>query len=192
MLKYSPVVLAVIVLLGVIVALIPRGTTEASSGVVLRGVSLKLYPAADQQAEWRFEADTITADPESGETTIDRLRRGERFVSGKLDTEVRTDRLTIDASDNLRSTSARLYIPAQCLTVSISGTDAQPVVIDQQTGFSGPRARIQYPDAIFTAGPVQASFDLKQVNFQNTSLQANLDSTEQCVNGKLVPRRTNQ
>jgi len=191
-LKYSPVVLAVIVLLGVIVALIPRGTTASSSGVVLRGVNLRLYPAADQQAEWRFRADTITADPTSGETTIDELKRGERFVSGELDTVVRTDRLTIDASDNLRSRRAELYIPAQCLTVNIDGTDAKPVVIDQQSGFSGPKARIVYPDAVFSAGPVQASFDLKQVNFENTSLEANLDSTEECVNGKLVPRRTTE
>lgn len=188
MLKYSPLVLAVILLAGLIVAFIPRPQTVSTSGVVLRGVNLKLYPATDAQAEWRFRADTITSDPTTGETRIDELKRGERFVAGELDTVVRTESLTIDSSDNLRSRRAELYIPAQCLTVNIQGTNEKPVVIDQQSGFSGPRARIQYPDLVLTAGPVQASFDLKQTNFENPVFEANLDSTETCVDGKLVPK----
>ncbi len=67
--------------------------------------------------------------------------------------------------------------------------DEDPVIIDQQSGFRGPRALIVYPDTVFRAGPVQASFDLKNANFENTVLEANLDSTQECVDGRLVPRR---
>lgn len=189
-LKYSPAVLAALLVFAAAFTLLPQGTTDAASaGVVLRGVNLRLYPAQDVSAEWRFRAGEITYDPLKAESTVNRLSRGERRVDGKLDTVVRTDRLTIDASDNLRAGRAELYIPSQCLRVQLTGTAKDPVIIDQQSGFRGPRALIVYPDTVFRAGPVQASFDLKNANFENTVLEANLDSTQECVDGRLVPRR---
>ena len=190
MLRYSYALLAALLVFALVVALLPEPPSlKAQSGVTLRGVSLRLYPAQDAQAEWRFRAPSITFDPLSGETDIERPDVGQRMLNGAVDTTIRTERLAIDANDNLHTQQADLYIPAQCLTVKLTGTPKQPVVIDQQIGFSGPQASMIYPDTIFTAGPVQASFDLKQTSFTNPKLDAQLDSKQDCVNGQIVPRR---
>lgn len=190
MLKYSYAALGALLVFAVVVALLPEPPgVSAQSGVTLRGVSLRLYPAQDTRAEWRFRAPSITFDPLSGETDIERPEVGQRIVNGKVDTTISTDKLIIDANDNLRTQRADLYVPAQCVTVKLTGTPEKPVVIDQQSGFSGPQASVVYPDVTFTAGPAQASFDLKQTNFQNNKLTAQLDGTQDCVNGQLVPKK---
>ncbi len=192
MLKYSYALLVALLVLAVVVALLPEPSTlSAQSGVTLRGVQLRLYPAQDTQAEWRFRAPSISFDPVSSETNIERPEVGERIVNGKLDTTITTDRLIIDASDNLRTQRADLYVPSQCVTVKLTGTQEKPIVIDQQSGFSAPKASIVYPDVTFAGGPVQASFDLKQTALQDGKLTARLDGTQDCKNGKLVPKKKN-
>lgn|GEM_PF-7052856 len=192
MLKYGWYALGALLAFGLLLAALPEGTvSRAGTGVTLHDVKLRLYPALEQgaNAEWHFAAARITYDPSTGETRVARPDRGERLVDGKVDTTIRTQELTIDPSNNLRTITAELYIPSQCVRVQLRGTTANPIRIDQATGFRAERARVVYPDVVYAMRDMQADFALKNVQAADSSLVANLDSTETCVNGRIVPRR---
>ena len=189
-LKYSWLALGVLLAFGAVVAVLPETSSpSAEGGVILRDVHLRLYPAQDPKAEWRFRAPDITFDPLSGDTEILKPQQGERWVRDdqglKLDMTITTDKLTIDSGDNLRTPKARLYIPAECTTLHMQGDDTRPVRIDQSSGYSAPRGSLIAPDMELDYADMTVSFEL----YANGTLKANKfysNSGKTCVNGRIV------
>lgn len=191
MLKYGWLALALLFVFGAAFTLFGRpADTGRTTNVVLRGVQLRLYPTQDQNAEWRFAAGEVTYDPVASQTNITRPTQGERYVrdvSGgyQLDSTLSTNALTIDASSNLRMERATVYVPSQCATLTLTGTTQNPVIVQQDVGFIAPDSRLRFPGVTGGFKDIQASFNL-DVQRGEPKFTSNLDSTETCVNGRIV------
>ncbi|AWN22251.1 hypothetical protein DKM44_02530 [Deinococcus irradiatisoli] len=194
MLKWSALALAAMLVFGVVFALLPSAPSVRGSGVSLEEVKLRLYPAQDPGAEWRFAAQQIKVDPEKGETALDQLGRGERWVTGPrdqlhLDMTIKAQSLIIDNQDNLHARKAELYTLADCSTFTLSSSDQQQVIINQQGGYSAPRGRIRSPIYNGAFRNITANFDFS--NFQaEQDVGAALDASPPttCVNGQIQNR----
>ncbi|MBB6099297.1 hypothetical protein HNR42_002735 [Deinobacterium chartae] len=188
MLKYAPWALLALIALGIVVALLPTPRVEAGAGVQLSGVSMRLYPAQDPDAVWVFRTDRIAYNPQKGESRLEGLQNGERRVRGKLDMTIRTDQLTIDAYDNLRTPQAVLTIPEQCATITLGDPQGGvPVLIDQDRGFSGPSVRMETPSYTLVGKSISAPFDLgADTSIRGAEFVGDLDSPFECVGGKVV------
>lgn len=194
MLKVSLLVLGAMLLFGLVFALLPTQVSTAKSGVTLQNVKLRLYPAQDPQAEWRFAARQITVDPEKGENTLDGLGRGERWLtrSGEvpqLDMTIKASKLVIDAQDNLKTQQAALYTLADCSTFTLSGTAQTPVTINQQGGYSAPRGTISSPIQQGAFRNITANFDFSAFNAeQDPGMEFHTAPPTHCVAGQIQPR----
>ena len=194
MLRLSGLVLAALLLFGLIFALLPAAPSVASSGVTLSGVQLKLYPAQDPQAEWRFTAQQISVDPQKGETALDQLGQGARWVQGEQgqlqeDMTIKAQKLIIDAQDNLHAKQAQLYTLADCSTFTLSSLGQQEVIINQQGGYSAPRGQISSPVQSGAFKNISANFDFS--NFQaeqDPGAEFHTAAAQRCVNGQLEAR----
>ncbi len=201
MLKWSAAALVAIVLFGLVFALLP-GTTRPQdrTGVRLRGVSLRLYPAQDPNAEWRFQAPDLAFDPVKEEATITGLERGERWARPPVDAQhpaqplgldltLRTQQLTIDANDNIRTKEANIYLPRDCWSLDLRSNPAQQVLIDQNQGISAPAADIHSPAYNGQFSSVNVSFDLSRSNLvQEPGATVNPSPDVECVSGQIIPR----
>ncbi|WP_043816839.1 hypothetical protein [Deinococcus maricopensis] len=193
MLKLSLTALAVLLAFGLVFALLPSKAPADTTGIRLEGVSLQLYPARDPDAQWRFGAQNVQYDPVSNESVLTGLSRGERWVPNpqtgtpELDTTLSASTVKIDGSDNLLMNKAQMVVVRECTSLDLSGTAQEPVKVDQAYGYTAPNARIRFPDGTWTMRNVRASFDLKDTNGEDQALQANLDQTQRCENGRLVP-----
>ncbi len=109
-------------------------------------------------------------------------------MHGRLDMTIRTTDLSVDSTDNLRAQTATLYLPKLCTSVQLgSPGNPIPVVIDQQTGFSGPDVYLTAPDYTLTAKSIRASFDLKQTSSRDPRFLGTLKPTKTCRDGHIVP-----
>lgn len=193
MLRVSLLVLLGMLAFGLVFALLPAQVSKAQSGVRLQNVQLRLYPAQDAQAQWRFAAKQITVDPEKGENTLEGLGQGERWVTDggqpRLDMTIRASTLTIDAQDNLKTTQAALYTLADCSTFTLSGTPQDPVVINQQGGYTAPRGSISSPIQSGAYRHISANFDFSAFNAeQDPGMEFHTAPPTHCVAGKIQPR----
>ncbi|WP_420597313.1 hypothetical protein [Deinococcus sp.] len=195
MLRFSLWALAAMLLFGLVFALLPTSPDVAASGVTLQDVKLRLYPAQDQQAEWRFEAKTISVDPQKGDTSLEQLGQGARWVkdkSGTLqeDLTIQASQLIIDKEDNLHANKATLYTLADCSTFTLSSSAEQQVVINQQGGYSAPRGEISSPIQSGEFLNVSSNFDFSNFRFDEQLPGAQFASvaSQKCVDGKLQPK----
>ncbi|PYE55928.1 hypothetical protein [Deinococcus yavapaiensis] len=194
MLKYGWLALVVLVVFGAAFTLLrPPASVGSTTDVVLRGVRLRMYPTQDQSAEWRFAASEVTYDPVASQTNITRPTQGERYVrnaSGifELDSTLSTSALTIDANSNLRMTRATVAIPSQCASATLTGSQASPVVVQQDVGFVAPKATMRAPSYSADVTDMQATFALV-VQRGRSKLRLNPDSTAECVDGKIIQQR---
>ena len=193
-LKYGWLALALLVVFGAAFTLLrPPTVTGRTTNVVLRDVQLRLYPTQDQNAEWRFAASEVTYDPVASQTNITRPTQGERYVrdaagSFQLDSTLSTSALTIDANSNLRMTRATVTVPSQCATATLTGSEANPVVVQQDVGFVAPKATMNAPSYSADVTDMQATFALVvQRGYGETRL--NPDATAECVDGKIIQQR---
>ena len=179
-------------MLGVIVSVLPVSNKKPLEDVRLEGVKLELYPAADPDAKWKFQASEVIYSPETHESQVTLQGIGVRIVKDKLDLELRASHLTIDGNDNLRTRAAEVYIPKGCWTVKLGSgaTASDGVLIDQNTGFRATTAEMTGPKLVSKGGPLDAAFNMSdenaRFNMQNTVDSVDPDSKQTCVNGKLV------
>lgn len=195
MLRYGWLALVALVVFGAAFTLLdPPDEAGRNTNVVLRGVEFRLYPSQDENAEWHFAAREVTYDPVEGQTRITRPTQGERYVRDltgtyQLDSTLKTSRLTIDASSNLRMTKATVYVPSQCATLTLSGTERNPVVVQQDVGFIAPKGTLESPTLSGDIKDLQATFALF-VQRGRSNFRSDLDSTAECVDGKIIQQRS--
>jgi hypothetical protein len=150
----------------VILAILPeRERTLPDQRILLENARVTLYPEADQQAVWRFEAPEASYDPERGESTLLRIEDGRREVGGDVDFTVASERLVINRRDDLLGELVFAYLveTGECLTMQ--GSPEAPVLIDQRRGmFDVPVLTITGPSwgDDTRLERMRVSFDLQQ------------------------------
>jgi len=156
-------VLGATVVLLVGLSLLPQRARAVPGGtIVLSSARVTLYPQADPAAVWHFAAERVDYEPDVGETTLHDIGDAARTVGGKTDFTLASERLTIDAQENLRGQHIEVYIPDADWTLDMRGEPGTPVVIDQQQGrFSAPFLDISGPDIESSAQDAGMDFDLK-------------------------------
>lgn len=107
---------------------VPAGTVE------LTGARLTLYPQADPEAVWHFNAERVDYEPDLGETTLYMIRDAERSVDGETDFTLESERIVIDAQENILSEHIEVYIPDMGWTLDMRGRDGVQVLLDQERG----------------------------------------------------------
>ncbi|ADY27112.1 hypothetical protein Deipr_1981 [Deinococcus proteolyticus MRP] len=199
MLKIGSYVLGALVLFAAVFALLPASSPRTETGATLHGVSLTLYPASDPDASWRFEANQVVNDPLSGETHLSRLKDGGRWLrerdaagqlTGKtvLDARLAADDLTIDRQDNMVTDAATITLVRECAVVKLTGNDAQPVRVEQNTGFSAPLAEVDSPAIVGEVLDMRMTFDFEILeSSEKSSFGWDMNAAEQCVGGERVP-----
>lgn len=132
--------------LGFLAVLPERQRTLPDHRIMLSDAQVTLYPAADPQAIWRFQAPEASYDPERNESTLYRIDDGRREVEGNVDFTVASEKLTIDRRDDIQGqlVFAFLVETGECLTMQ--GSAEAPVLIDQRQGvFEVPVLEINGP-----------------------------------------------
>ncbi|MFC6616419.1 hypothetical protein [Deinococcus radiophilus] len=199
MLKVGSYVLGALLLFALVFALMPASSPRTATGATLNDVSLTLYPANDPEAHWTFQADQVVNDPLSGETHLSTLKEGGRWVNGLdasglptgekvLDARLAADDLTIDSQDNMTTREATITLIEQCADIHLSGNDAQPVVVQQNVGFSAPLAEVDAPGFKSEIPDLAMTFDFTITGGSADSQTGwDMNATEQCVDGQIVP-----
>lgn len=147
MLKTALLLFAVTVAALVILAVLPeRERTLPDQRIMLSDARVTLYPEADPQAIWRFQAPEASYDPERNESTLYGIDDGRREVAGDVDFTIASERLTINGRDDILGelVFAFLVETGECLTMQ--GSAEAPVLIDQRQGkFEVPVLEISGP-----------------------------------------------
>ncbi len=188
MLRFALSALLVLLLLVLLVAFLPTPRSSDASSVELSGVKMRLYPRTEEKGVvWLFGVKSMAFDPASRESTLSGLEQGKRLGKGKLDMTLETKTLTIDQNDTLFSDFVTLTIPKECTTFTFgqSGTP-RAVMIDQNSGFSGPNVRYKSADAVLSAKSVQSDFALKNLRMPGARFLGDLDAPVECRKGKIV------
>lgn len=134
-----------ILLLGLFVlTLLPEGTRVLPEATIeLRNARVTLYPEADPAAIWRFNAPRARFDPNASTTELFGIDDGERTVDGVVDFTLRSERMVIDARDDLIAPRLDAYLIADAWDVMMEARDSRNVRVNQQTGrFEVPHVEI--------------------------------------------------
>jgi hypothetical protein len=134
-LKIALLLFAVTITVLVVLSLLPeRRAALPDQQIKLSDTKVTLYPQADAEAVWRFEAPRAEYDPEEGQSDPFEIDDGRREVDGEVDFTVASEQLTINRQDDILGELifAFLVETEECLTMH--GTSDSPVVIDQQEG----------------------------------------------------------
>jgi hypothetical protein len=174
------IALAVIAALGAIFALLPSPPLPARGDVLLKDVTLALYPAADPDAKWSFTASEVRYNPDSRESTVIAPQDGRRVVNGKTDLTLAADEVTIDAADNIRVQQADIFIPEGCYLLRLGRPSGQPVFIDQSSGYKAPYVDIRSTNYRETGTNFDASFDLSTMGIDVEKLTVVDGGKETC------------
>lgn len=160
--------LGAVVAVLLIVALLPQHQRPVPSSVItLDNADVTLYPQADPQAVWSFQAPTVRFDPDRRETTLLDIRNGKRVVNGETDFTLASDELVIDDRDDLRGQHVTAHLLSQDVTLDMVGRGGRQVLIDQQRGqFQVPRVTVSDPHANTIV------FEDMRIGFDFTTFQA--------------------
>ncbi len=166
MFRLALIALVLVVGLLLVLALTPeRRRTVPDSTITLAGAEVILYPEADPEAVWTFEAPAVGYEPGLRETTLFDIENGARTENGVVDFTVSSDEIVIDRNDNLRGDSITVFLveSEDCLLMVSEGNES--VLIDQREGrFKVPIMRITGPtwgdNSVYPR--VRASFDLQE------------------------------
>jgi len=131
------------------------------------GVELRLYPAADPEADWLFTAREVSYDPARKTSRIRGRVTGERRVGGELDLRLSAEEVELDRNDNLRMRRAVVEIPRECWRIELEGEGGTPVVIDQRRGFSAPRFTLTGPGVRVEGREFRSDFGLKEASWRS-------------------------
>lgn len=168
MTKWASLALGAVLLILIALALGPREDRPViREEIVLDGAVVRLFPASDPDAVWRFDAPVASYDPTSGETTLDRIDDGERRVEDEVDFTLTADRLVIGRDDDLRTARMDVHLVADDLDVEMEGVEGRQVRVDQEAGrFEVPRIRI------FGEGFGESRYQEMSVSFDFTDFEA--------------------
>ena len=196
----GPLALLGILVFALVFALLPSGNApRAQTGVTLQNVQLTLYPARDPEAVWQFRAAGVTNDPVSSTTELSRITDGQRLLRARnpdgsfsgaetLDATIAAPSLTINGQDDMVTPRADITLVKECADLSLDGTPAQPVKIEQGYGFSAPHAKLDSPAIKGEIQDLRMDF---QFNVEQAGAQSNFgwdpDASETCRDGKRVP-----
>jgi len=144
MTKWASLALGLVLLALLALALGPRAErADVRDEILLADAVVRLYPASDPEAAWRFEAPVVSYDPGTRETTLERIEDGERRVGGEIDFTLTSRRLVIGRDDDLRSQRMDVHLVEDDLDVEMEGAGDRQVRVDQDEGrFEVPRIRI--------------------------------------------------
>lgn len=144
MTKWASLALGAVLLILIALAWGPRADRPVvREEIVLDGAVVRLFPASDPDAVWRFDAPVATYDPTSGETTLSEIEDGERRVADEVDFTLAAQRLVIGRDDDLRTARMDVHLVADDLDVEMEGVEGRQVRVDQEAGrFEVPRIRI--------------------------------------------------
>ena len=166
--KWAVVAFSVVLLLLLFLAIRPRQERgEVVEEIRLDDAEVRLYPAGDPEARWRFDASAVVYDPAARETTLTAIQDGERRVGSDLDFTLEAERLVIGRDDDLRAPSMDVHLVEDDLDVEMEGTDERLVLVDQDEGrFEVPSIRI------FGEDFGESRYENMRVSFDFTDFQA--------------------
>ena len=135
MFRLSLLALGVTVALLIVLSLLPARTRPVPGGTIaLSGAEVTLYPQADPAAVWNFAAKRVDYQPDTGETVLRDIGDAARTVDGKVDFTLASERITIDAQENLRGEQIEVYVPDVDWTLDMRAREGKAVLLDQQQG----------------------------------------------------------
>ena len=140
------------------------------------GAAVTLYPQADPEAVWRFDADRVVYEPSTQETTLQSIADAARTVGGKTDFTLASERLTIDTQEDIRGEQIEVYVPDVRWTLDMRALEGRPVLLDQQQGrFDAPAIEITDGDGqnVSTSRNLSMNFDLTDVRTGGEGTQNN-------------------
>lgn len=161
------VLLVVVVALLLISRLPQRQRALPSASIALDDARVTLYPQADPEAVWTFDSPTVTYDPDKSETTLFKLRDGRRDVNGTTDFTLASDRIVIDANDDLRGSSIDAHLVNEDVDLDMVRRGARSVRINQSSGqFEVPRVTIT------DSSGTRSVFEDMRISFDFTTFEA--------------------
>lgn len=164
--------LSVAVLVGL--SLLPRRAERTPGGTIqLSGAAVTLYPQADPEAVWRFDAARVAYEPSTQETILREIGDAARTVGGETDFTLASERLTIDTQEDIRGEQIEVYVPDVRWTLAMRAREGSPVLLDQQQGrFVAPAI-----DVTDDAGQNISSSKNLSMNFDLTDVQTGGEGT---------------
>jgi hypothetical protein len=181
MTRIALIALGVLLGLGILISVLPVSNREPLGDVLLQGVKLELYPAADSDAKWTFDASNVAYSPETRESTVQLEGTGKRVLKGKTDLELRAPQITIDGNDNLRVQTAVAYIPDGCYVLKLGQATGQPVVIDQNTGYRASYAEFNFPNGFQIGDDFTSNFSVENISMDQRKFQIDSLGKETCA-----------
>ena len=177
MLRLTAIALAVTVVGLLVVALLPQQERTIPGEVIeLSGANVTLYPEADPEAVWFFDADTVDYDPALGETTLYDVGDARRTVEGETDFTLRADEVVIDTEDNLRGERMLVHLVEANWDLTMQAGEERQVLIDQAEG------KFRVPILDYTGdGLGQNHAEGVTMNFDLTDYEADCNGA-QCQN----------
>ena len=140
---------------------------EPLEEVVLHDAEVRLFPASDPDAVWRFTARDARYDPNRRETTLNDLTDGERRVGDEVDFTLLADRLVIGRDDDLRSERMDVHLIEDDLDVFMTGRDERLVLVAHRDG------RFEVPDLRMVGeGFGESRYQDVRVTFDFTDFEA--------------------
>jgi hypothetical protein len=180
MTRIALIALGVLLGLGILISVLPVSNKEPLGDVLLEGVNLELYPAADSDAKWVFRASNVSYSPETRESTVKLEGTGKRVLKGKTDLELRAPEITIDGNDNIRVQVAMAYIPDGCYVLKLGQPSGQPVVIDQNAGYRAPYAEFNFQNGFQIGDDFTSNFAVDNISMAQRKFQLDSLGKETC------------
>ncbi len=149
-------------------------------GVVLQGVTIRLYPKSDPKASWIFSADRIENNPARQFSVVSGLKSGARYVNGKLDLTLSAPSVSIDRNDNLTMPYAHIEIPQECYQIDLGGENKAPVRILQNQGFNAPTFKLSGPGISIHGEGFTSDFKLEEASWQKGEDIVEMDNVKEC------------
>jgi hypothetical protein len=193
--RLALIIILVLTAFGVVFALLPGRKQELRDQVTLSGITMVLYPQADPNARWTFEAERVVYNPQTQESLVEAPKTGKRWVKStttspeRLDLELRAPDLTIDAGDNLRTQQAKVFVYDGCYYLNLGKTGASPVLIQQSSGYQAPSVRMVSPSIDFTGDEFVYSFDLSSGRIQKPKATITDEAVKSCDEVQRLFRR---
>jgi hypothetical protein len=162
------IALAVVLVLLAALSLAPRPERpDPVETIDLEAAEVRLFPASDPDATWRFSAPSASYDPGLRETTLRAIEDGERRVGDEIDFTLAAERLVIGRDDDLRSARMDVHLIADDLDVEMEGDEGRLVRVDQEAGrFEVPNMRIFGDDF------GESRYEEMSISFDFTDFQA--------------------
>jgi len=157
-----------------------REPPKRERGVVLEGVTIRLYPKSDPDAEWIFYADKIENNPARQTSKATGLSQGARYVDGKLDLTLEAPEVSIDRNDNLTLPYATIEIPEECYVIQLGGKGESPVRILQDRGFTAPTFTLKGPGISIRGEGFKSDFKLEEASWERGEDIVEMDNVKEC------------